>query len=146
MIVVDTMVLVYAVGRAHPLREPCRALIAAIGDDRVDATTTIEVVQELAHVRSRRHPRSDAVRHAAAFATLLAPLVRPDRADLVRGLDLFRDHERLGAFDAVLAAVVLGADHLTGLVSADQAFGAVPALRWIDPAGEDLVARAIASG
>jgi predicted nucleic acid-binding protein len=121
-------------------------LITAIGEDRVDATTTIEVVQEFAHVRSRRNSRSDAVGHAAAFARLLAPLVRPDRADLVRGLDLFLRHERLGAFDAVLAATVLGADHLNALVSADRAFEAVPGLRWIDAANVDLVARTIAAG
>lgn len=32
LIVLDTSVLVYAVGTEHPLRHPCRRLIAAIGD------------------------------------------------------------------------------------------------------------------
>jgi predicted nucleic acid-binding protein len=146
LIVFDTTVLVYAVGQDHPLRAPCRDLVAAVADHQLGAMTTVEVVQEFAHLRARRRPRSEAVQDAVGFATLLAPLFRPDRSDLTRGLEIFERHARLDAFDAVLAAVVLGTDHLTGIVSADRAFGTVPGLRWIDPAGDDVVARAIASG
>ncbi len=50
MILLDTTVLVYAKGEAHPLRGPCRELIAAIADRRLDATTTVEAIQEFVHV------------------------------------------------------------------------------------------------
>lgn len=53
MILLDTTVLVYAVAFEHALREPCRALISAIGDGRIAATTTVEVLQESTHVRAR---------------------------------------------------------------------------------------------
>src|SRR5690606_10517312 len=42
VIVVDTTILVYAVGDQHPLRSPCREVIAAIGQGEVAATTTVE--------------------------------------------------------------------------------------------------------
>lgn len=45
MIVLDTTVLVYAKGAEHPLRDPCRDLVAAIADERIAATTTAEVIQ-----------------------------------------------------------------------------------------------------
>lgn len=48
MIVLDTTVLVYAKGAEHPLRDPCRDLVAAIADERIAATTTAEVCQMLA--------------------------------------------------------------------------------------------------
>jgi hypothetical protein len=54
MILLDTTALVYAVGSEHPLREPCRALISAIGDGRIAATTTVEMLQQFTHVRARR--------------------------------------------------------------------------------------------
>ena len=54
MIVLDTTVLVYAVGADHPLREPCQLLVRAIADGTILATTTIEVIQEFTHVRGRR--------------------------------------------------------------------------------------------
>lgn len=136
MIVLDTTVLVYAVGEDHPLRDPCRRLLQAHADGRVEATTTVEVVQELVHVRSRRRDRADAAalgrRVAEAFALLSAT-----GHDLERGLALFESSPALGAFDAVLAAVALGRG-AEALVSADRAFADVPGLRWVDPASPAL--------
>ncbi len=137
MLVLDTTVLVYAVGAEHPLREPCRALVAAVGDGRVQAATTVEVIQELVHVRARRRSRADAVRLGRSFAILLAPLLQPSEHDLGAGLGLYESHEALGAFDAVLAAATIarGAD---GLVSADAAFKTVPGLVHLSPDGPEL--------
>lgn len=139
--VLDTTVLVYALGREHPLRAPCRDLVRAIGDGRVSATTTVEVIQELAHVRARRTNRAEAAQRADEYAALLAPLIRPDLSDLRRGMGLFARIERLGAFDAVLAACALADDDLAGLVSADSAFGAVTGLSHLDPGAADFRAR-----
>ena len=131
MILLDSTVLVYAVGDEHPLREPSRQLIEAIGEGRLRATTTVEVVQEFVHVRARRRDRRDAVKLGRAYADLLEPLLVVDGRDLERGLRLFERHPRLGAFDAVLAGVALdrGAQ---GLVSADTDFGGVPRLRYFE--------------
>ncbi|MBM3659747.1 MAG: type II toxin-antitoxin system VapC family toxin [Actinobacteria bacterium] len=132
MIVVDTTVLVYAVGADHRLAEPCRRIVDDIAHGRVTATTTAEVIQEFVHVRARRRGRADAVALGEAFATLFAPLLVVDEAMLRRGLALYGDHESLGAFDAVLvaAAMATGAE---ALVSADRAFARVAGLRHIDP-------------
>ena len=120
MILLDTTVLLYAVGSDHALRAPCRALVAAIGEGTVAATTTVEVLQEFAHVRARRRSREDAA---------------------ARGMNEFRQHEALGAFDAVLAAAALRREHITALVSADRAFASVPLLRHLDPAASDFSAQ-----
>lgn len=131
MIVLDTTVLAYAVGNEHPLREPCRLILTAHGEGRVEATTTIEVIQEFAHVRARRRTRSDAAHLARQYLHAFGILV-PTADDLDRGLSLFEEHSALGAFDAVLAAVAL-AREAQALVSADRAFASVPSLRWVDP-------------
>lgn len=133
MIVLDTSVLVYAVGADHPLRDPCRTIIEDIGAGRTAATTTVEVIQEFVHVRARRRGRDDAHDVGQQYIDLLSPLISPDAADLQRGLALFRAIGDLGAFDAVLAAVVLQRDHLTALASADRAFDAVTGLHVVDP-------------
>lgn len=131
MILVDTSVLCYAVGEEHLLRTPCRRLLRAHADERIEVTTTIEVVQEFLHVRARRRPRADAVAVAGSYASAF-DLLTTDESDLRLALDLFERHEPLGAFDAVLAAVALNRS-AEALVSADQGFGSVPGLRWIDP-------------
>lgn len=121
MIVVDTTVLVYAVASDHPYREPSRALVEAISSGALRATTTVEVVQEFAHVRGRRRGRADAVQLASSFTDLLAPLVPTQEAQLRAGLDLWRQHPDIGCFDAVLAAVARDIGAST-IVSADRAF------------------------
>ncbi|MGD8485331.1 MAG: PIN domain-containing protein [Chloroflexota bacterium] len=137
MIVLDTTVLVYAVGEAHPLREPCRRLIEAIAEERLEATTTVEVVQEFVHVRARRRDRRDAAERGRELLRLLGPLIRPGDAELALGLRLFEEHEEVGMFDAVLAAAAMlsGAD---ALVSADRAFATVRGLPHLDPGGPEV--------
>lgn len=133
MIVVDTTVLVYAVGDTHPLREPCRELVTLVASGDLAAVTTPEVIQEFCHVRARRRTRNDAVALARHYATLFAPLAVVEPSDLDAGLSLFTKHDDLGAFDAVLCTVAqrLGA---VGLVSGDRAFDRVRGLRHLDPA------------
>jgi predicted nucleic acid-binding protein len=144
VIVIDTTVLVYAVGAEHPLSEPCRALIGAVAEGRVEATTTVEVIQEFVHVRARRRGRADAAARGRELARLLGPLLAAGEAELALGLELFERHEDLGAFDAILAATtkLSGAD---ALVSADRAFASLPGITHIDPGGPDL-ARLIDAG
>ncbi|MFN0153019.1 MAG: type II toxin-antitoxin system VapC family toxin [Gaiella sp.] len=140
MIVLDTTVLVYAIGDDHALRQPARALVEAVGAGRVRAATTPEVIQEFAHIRSRRLDRHDAVELAGLFAELLAPLVVVTTETLQQGLRLFEQgDESLGAFDAVLAATALGAE-AAALVSADRAFATVPGLRFLELGSPELAA------
>jgi predicted nucleic acid-binding protein len=120
MIVLDTTVLVYAVGGEHPFREPCRELVDAVAGGTA-ATTTVEVLQELAHVWARRRGRDDAVRLARDYHELLAPLLVVGEDDLHDGLRLYARSERLGSFDAVLAATA-GRANANAIVSADAAF------------------------
>lgn len=138
MIVLDTTVLVYAVGDDHRLRDPARAIVEAVEDGAVQATTTVEAIQEFVHVRARRRGRADAAALGRAFATLLSPLLQFSEEQLVAGLRLFEREEALGAFDAVLAAAAI-ATAADALVSADHAFEDVRGLRWVDLAGRELV-------
>lgn len=135
MIVVDTTVLAYAVGRDHPLREPSRRVISALASGALVASTSVYVIQEFAHIRSRRFPRREAAELARRYTELLSPLLIVEADHLARALALFERHPRLGSFDALLAATALahGAD---ALVSADQAFADVPDLVHVAPGSD----------
>jgi len=132
VIVLDTTVLVYATGGEHRFRAGCRQLVEAVGDGLIEATTTVEVIQEFVHVRARRRPRAEAAALGSAFADLLTPLLPVTADHLADGLRLFRDTQRLGAFDSVLASAALSR-HAIALVSADAAFGDVRGLRHLVP-------------
>lgn len=132
MIVLDTTVLVYAKGSDHPLRKPCRKLIQTIADGALEATTTVEAIQEFVHVRARRRGRADAAELGRDYSTLLSPLLPVSAEHLNRGLGLFEDSEGIGAFDAVLAAATIDAG-AEALVSADDDFGQLTGLRHVVP-------------
>lgn len=132
MIVLDTTVLLYAVGAEHEFRQPCRDLVRAIAEGEILATTTVEVIQEFTHVRARRRGRKDAAELARDYIELLSPLLVVGEPDLREGLRLYVDDTRLGAFDAVLAAAAhsIRAD---ALVSADGAFSSLASIRHVTP-------------
>lgn len=137
MIIVDTTVLVYAVGADHPLREPCRRLVSCMADGQVRATTTPEVIQEFAHVRSRRRGRDDAYALASRYADLLTPLLETQDRHLRMGLGLWQRHSELGCFDAVLAAVAMASGRGV-VVSADVGFAAIEGLEHTLPDAEGV--------
>jgi predicted nucleic acid-binding protein len=112
VILLDTNVLVYALGAGHPLREPCRRIVQSAGRD-VETTTTIEVVQQFLHVFGRRRPRAEV------------------------GIDLFERHAELSAFAALIAAAALNHD-ADALVTTDRSLAAVPGLRVVDPLSPEL--------
>jgi hypothetical protein len=137
VIVLDTTVLVYATGSEHPFRQPCRRLVQSVADGRVAATTTVEVIQEFAHVRARRMGRGDAARAASAFADLLSPLLLVAEDDLREGLRLYTASAALDAFDAVLAARARSAA-ADAIVSADGAFSDVAGPLHVVPDAEGV--------
>jgi predicted nucleic acid-binding protein len=137
MILLDTSILVYAVGDDHAVRVPCRSLVESVLDGVVRASTTVEVIQEFAHVRAHRRPRHDAATRARQFAVGLGPLVKPDDDDLAEALDLFESTPRLGAFDAVLAATARRRGW--ALASADSAFRKVDGVVHLDPARKSFI-------
>lgn len=130
MIVLDTTVLLYAVGTEHELREPCRRLLAA--PKRLALTTTAGVIQEFVHVRSRRRAQSDAVGLGRAYLTLLRPLLDIPDAAVEDALSFLDQHASLGAFDAVLAAASLRAG-CRAVVTVDRAFAQVDDLPVVFP-------------
>jgi len=138
VIVLDTTVLVYAKSTEHPLRGPCRELVAAIAAGDIAATTTVEVIQEFVHVRARRRDRMDAAAVGRDYAELLSPLTRVTGEHLERGLVLFERSSHLGAFDAVLAATALDVG-ATALVSADDGFAEVADLPHVTPDATGVV-------
>lgn len=124
--------LAYAAGGDHPLRDHSLRLLEAIADGRIEGTTTVEVIQELVHVRARRLGRADAARAGKSYAELLAPLLVMREETVESALRIFERVDSLGAFDAFLAASAM-IGKADALVSADRSFSSVPGLRHVAP-------------
>jgi len=138
-VLLDTNVVLYAIGGPHPHAEPCRRLLALAGEGGLALEAPADLVQEVMHHRARRlGDRRQAAADARAAAALcrLHP-VEPDDARVAT--ELFASSPTLSARDAVFAAIA--ARHgLAEIVSADSDFDGLAQLRRIDPADSDAVA------
>jgi predicted nucleic acid-binding protein len=110
---VDTNVFVYAVGRAHPLREAAQMLLRERFDQQVPMATSAEVLQELLHVYLPvgRLETLDAALRLASDLAVIWPI---DDSDIRAARDIATAESGLGARDLVHLAVCrrYGADEL----------------------------------
>ena len=110
---VDTNIFVYAVGRAHPLREAAQMLLRERLEQQVPMATSAEVLQELLHVYLPvgRLETLDAALRLTADLTVTWPI---DDSDVHAARDLVTSEPGLGARDLLHLAVCrrYGADEL----------------------------------
>jgi predicted nucleic acid-binding protein len=136
----DTSVFLYAIGSPHPYRAPCREILARMEALGRRGEASADLVQEIVHHRFRRtRDRRRAVREARDVARA-CHLHEVRAEDVLRGLDLYAASERLGARDAVFAAVALNRG-IPAILSPDRAFDDIAGLVRIDPADGEAVER-----
>jgi uncharacterized protein len=143
-VLLDTNVILYALGGPHPYAEPCRRIVTLAGEGSLSPEAPVDLVQEILHHRARRlGDRRRAAADALAAATLCR-LHAVDAQDTQLAAELFASTRLLSARDAVFAAV--GVRHeLATILSADTHFDELTVLRRIDPADAEAIAR-LASG
>jgi predicted nucleic acid-binding protein len=135
----DTSIFIYALGRDHPYREPCREIVhkAAVGNLQGEASG--ELLQELVHQRARRTGDRRGAVEAARNVTKLAWWHPVEPNDIQRGIDLFETHPGLDARDAVFAALAINRG-IDAILATDRAFDGIDDLERIDPADVQAVA------
>jgi predicted nucleic acid-binding protein len=138
-VLVDTNVILYAIGGPHAYAEPCRRIVALAGEGSVEMEAPVDLLQEVLHHRARRlgDRRQAAVEARAAASLCRLHAVEP--RDAAHAAELFAGSERLSARDAVFAAIALRHD-LETILSADSDFDGLPDLRRLDPADPTTMA------
>lgn len=126
----DPAVLLFAVGGAHPQREPCRALLAAAETGILEIHLSVEGGQEFLFHRLRRCERGlavaqfDALNALAQWHPFDQTVLRSSRDLVAAGLARGRD--------AVHAATAMRAG-FPSIVSPDRDFDGIPGLARVDP-------------
>ena len=132
MILIDSNIVMYAAGTAHPHRRPSAALLERIAAEQVDAITDVEVLQEILHrYRAIGEWRKGCL--AYDLARKVFGVVIPITAEVIDDARKLMDsYHRLGARDAVHAAVSLlvGAD---AICSYDRDFDGIRELTRVTP-------------
>jgi predicted nucleic acid-binding protein len=130
----DACVPIYAAGGEHPYRQPCLNLMEAVAEEKIEAVTDSEVIQEIVYCYHSRRRRADGLSLAAQFLEAIGDdrVLPLTCADMVLTLDLLHDHPFLLPRDALHVAVMQAAG-LTRIITADRHFDRVPGLERVDP-------------
>ena len=128
----DTAVGMDAAGGPHTMQRPCRDLIDAVADGRLDATVSAEVVQEILHRFSASGCRDIGTAMAEATLDLFSPVL-PITDRLMRRMPtLFAEYDELSARDLVHVAACREVG-IEIIVSPDRGFDQVEGLQRLDP-------------
>jgi predicted nucleic acid-binding protein len=131
-IFVDANIPMYAHGREHSLREPCRAAIVRLGRGEVESYTSTEIHQEILYrYLSLRRP-AQALRVSRDFALVIPQILPVTQRDIETVWDLMMRYPGLSSRDYIHIAVMLNND-LTHILSADAHFDLVNEIERIPP-------------
>lgn len=136
---IDANVFLYALGAEHRYREPCRELVTRLARAELAGELSVEILQEVVHVRRRRgdHQAPERAREIVAWDL---PVHRFEIDDLEVALRLLDHHPELPTRDAVHAATARNRG-IELIVSTDADFDRVPGLERIDPTEHGLIER-----
>ncbi|MGH2583550.1 MAG: type II toxin-antitoxin system VapC family toxin [Dehalococcoidia bacterium] len=129
---IDANVPMYAVGAEHPLKRPCVAILDAIADGSLVATTSVEVLQEILHRYTALGQRERAVEIVRLFLEVIPAPLPVTLPDLLLAMDLHLRHPTLQARDVIHLAV-MDTHGITRIITADQHFDHVPGITRVDP-------------
>lgn len=131
----DANVFLYAVGAAHPLREPGQDVLRRVAAGDLLATTSTEVVQEILYVLTRRGSGEAALTLARNILVLFPDLLAVTRFDMEIACTLLEKHPSLKTRDAIHAATMLN-NGIRSIVTADNHFKDLKDLHWIPLTGQ----------
>jgi predicted nucleic acid-binding protein len=125
---IDTNVIVYAVGRAHSLKQAAGRILSDIAAGSLAANLDVETLQEILHLYSSRGEREKGFRTVEHLLLLFPNPISIGREEVEDARDLMRQHPFLGARDAIHAAVVR-VHELDGMVTADKIFDRIKGVK-----------------
>ena len=131
MRLIDTNVVIYAAGKAHPLREGAREVLDQVGEGTLQANIDTEVLQEILHVYDAREERAKGFDAIDDLLVLFPNPIPIAREEIETARDLMGAYSFLGARDAIHAAVVQTHD-LEGIITADKVFDRIKGLKRFD--------------
>ena len=134
MKLLDTNVVVYAIGRPHRYKQPCVRLLHDVADGASDFNVDTELLQEILYLYTARGERARGLTTCRDLLLMFPDPFPIGRQEVVLAHEILTRYPAFLPRDAIHAAVTQ-ANRLEGIVSADKVFGAIDNLRRFDPLG-----------
>ena len=107
MKLLDANIVIYSMGREHPYREPCRAIISQLEERPHDYLVDSEMLQEVLYVFSRRGDTITGVEVVTRLLDLFPDVIPITGAEIGTAGRLIAGPPHLSVRDAIHAAVAL---------------------------------------
>ena len=132
MILIDTNIIMYAAGAAHPHKRPSVQLLEQVARGDLEAIIDAETLQEILQ-RYRSIKRWTEGRKVYDLARQIFPEVIPVTSEVLdHARQLLDANAGLMARDALHAAVVIG-EGLEAICTYDRDFDGIPGVRRMEP-------------
>ncbi|MFQ5737861.1 MAG: type II toxin-antitoxin system VapC family toxin [Acidobacteriota bacterium] len=128
----DTNILMYAIGKKHPYKQPCIKVLEQIRSEVIHVVTNVEVFQEIIH---RYWSLQEQEVAAVAFSSMkkLCERVFPVlEADVDKAFQILQAYPCLGVRDAIHAATMIN-NGLRKIISTDKHFDEIEGIVRLDP-------------
>ena len=129
---IDANIPMYAVGREHPLREPCRLVLQRIVDGDLAACTDSEVHQEMLYRYWSLDQLARGIALSSNFHGVVDMVLPATSTDIATARELGGKYSQMAPRDWLHLAVMLN-NGITEIISADRHFDDVEGITRIDP-------------
>ena len=128
MKLLDTNIVMYAVGKPHVYKAPCQAILQKALNNTEVFNIDAELCQELLYVYGRRGEMETGFKTVDALLRLFPNLFVIDSDVILETTRLMHKYPKLVARDAIHAAVSIAYD-LEGIISVDKVFEGIKGLK-----------------
>lgn len=122
----------YAVGKTHTLKEPCKEFLYKVINSEISANIDIEVLQELLYVYDSRGERKRGLRIISEMMVLFPNPFPIGKNEIVKAKDLMTKYSTLTTRDAIHCAVTINLN-LEGIISTDKGLDVVKDIHRLNP-------------
>ncbi len=128
----DANILMYAIGRDHPYKEPCIRVLRRIEEDTLRVVSSVEVLQEILHRYRSLREYQVAAGAFTQFKLLCDEILPLEPGDVDRAFEILEDHREISVRDAIHAATMFRRG-LEKILSTDKHFDAIEGVVRVDP-------------
>lgn len=128
----DTNIFLYANTRESKFYESCRFVLEQVAIGKISAQTSVETIQEIIFVASRRKQLKTGIRIAKEAWTIVGSLCALTEKITGEFLEFVAKHPKIESRDLIHAATckVLGIDKI---ISVDKHFDKISEVKRVDP-------------
>jgi hypothetical protein len=132
VIFLDANIIMYAIGKEHPLRNPCRKILEQIKNGTIEVVSCTEVIQEILYRYFSLKMPEIAKEASLAVKTICSQIYPVTIEETGLALELLLNNPSIGTRDAIHAATMMN-HGINRILSTDSHFDSIAGIERVQP-------------